>query len=42
LCGLVHGTHTLWYVLWYAFIIEGLKSSLEQGRDAWLPGRRRT
>ena len=39
--GLVHGTHTLWYVPWYAFIREELKSSLDQGWDAWLHGRRR-
>jgi hypothetical protein len=23
---------------WQAFIIEGLKNSPEQGREAWLPG----
>ena len=38
----MQGAHILWYVPWHACTIEGLKTSPEQGREAWLPGRRRT
>src|SRR5262249_21348077 len=41
-CGRVHGPPTLWYCPWYTCILEGLKRSPAQGRDAWLRGRRRT